>query len=99
MNTTLIGANSTKKVYIGQTKVQDQDGYIKRADILFVQKESATRGPLNKFLGERLQDVSSARPPSTSTIAVQDLLGVIRMHQRLHIVDLQYKDKGPGAPR
>ena len=73
--------------------------YIKRADILFVQGDSATLGPLNKFLGERLQVVSSARPPSTSTIAVQDLLGVIRMHQRLHIVDLQYNDKGLGAAR
>jgi len=72
---------------------------IKRTDILFVQEESATHGPFNKFLGERLQVVSSARPPSTSTIAVQELLGVIHMHQRLHIVDLQYKDKGPGAAR
>ena len=58
MNTTLIGANSTKKVYIGQIKVQDQDRYIKRANILFVEEDSATLGPLNEFLGERLQVVS-----------------------------------------
>jgi len=50
--------------------------YIKRADILFVQGDSATLGPLNKFLGKRLQVVSSAWPPSTSTIVVHDLLGL-----------------------